>query len=245
MGRKAYRIDEFFGIDQSRNENAIAPGMSADACNMDTENGSLAVAKGYVRYIPEPVPGTEPLHRLYVHQRREGEQCIAIAGDVIYAYRDGAWDAVYTYAPGLAEHRFDFAEAQIGGQDHLIIGCGEAQLVKYDGEAASLFGSAEQLSDAHVLYLAMYRNRLFSAGDPEHPNRLYWSELPGSGRSIEGWGPVEASPNVEGGHTEVGDTGGDPITGLAALSNQLLIFKRHAVYRLLGDRPGNYIVEEV
>ena len=173
MGRKAYRIDEFFGIDQSRNENAIAPGMSADACNMDTENGSLAVAKGYVRYIPEPVPGTEPLHRLYVHQRREGEQCIAIAGDVIYAYRDGAWDAVYTYAPGLAEHRFDFAEAQIGGQDHLIIGCGEAQLVKYDGETASLFGSAEQLSDAHVLYLAMYRNRLFSAGDPEHPNRLY------------------------------------------------------------------------
>ena len=245
MGRKAYRIDEFFGIDQSRNENAIAPGMSADACNMDTENGSLAVAKGYVRHIPEPVPGTEPLHRLYVHQRREGEQCIAIAGDVIYAYRDGAWDAVYTYAPGLAEHRFDFAEAQIGGQDHLIIGCGEAQLVKYDGETASLFGSAEQLSDAHVLYLAMYRNRLFSAGDPEHPNRLYWSELPGSGRSIEGWGPVEASPNVEGGHTEVGDTGGDPITGLAALSNQLLIFKRHAVYRLLGDRPGNYIVEEV
>lgn len=81
MGRKAYRIDEFFGIDQSRNENAIAPGMSADACNMDTENGSLAVAKGYVRHIPEPVPGTEPLHRLYVHQRREersGEPCCAV-----------------------------------------------------------------------------------------------------------------------------------------------------------------------
>ena len=51
MGRKSYRIDEFFGIDQSRNENAIAPGMSADACNMDTEDGSLAVARGYVRHI--------------------------------------------------------------------------------------------------------------------------------------------------------------------------------------------------
>lgn len=56
---------------------------------------------------------------------------------------------------------------------------------------------------------------------------------------------MEASPNVEGGHTEVGDTGGDPIIGLAALSNQLLIFKQHSIFRLLGDRPGNYIVEAV
>lgn len=245
MGKKAYRIDEFYGIDQSKNENAIAAGMSADACNMDTEDGSLAVAKGYVRHIEAPVPGVEKLHRLYVHQRQDGAQFIAIAGDVIYAYKDGAWNAVYTYAPALTQHRFDFAEARLDSTDCLIIGCGEAQLVKYDGASASPFGSEAQLSNVKVLYLAMYRNRLFSAGDPEHPNRLYWSQLPGSGRSIEDWGTVEASPNVEGGHTEVGDTGGDPIIGLAALSNQLLIFKRHSIYRLLGDRPGNYIVEEV
>ena len=163
MGRKSYRIDEFFGIDQSRNENAIAPGMSADACNMDTEDGSLAVARGYVRHIETPVPGTAALHRLYVHQRREGVQFIAVSGDVVYAYRDGAWNAVYTYEPGLTQHRFDFAQAQINGTDCLIIGCGEAQLVKYNGVEASLFGSEAQLSNAKVLYLAMYRNRLFSA----------------------------------------------------------------------------------
>ena len=245
MGRKAYRIDAFYGIDQSKNENAIAAGMSADACNMNTDDGSLAVANGYVRHIEAQVPGTEPLHRLFMHQRKDCVQPIAVAGDVIYAYRDGAWNAIYTYDPGLTRHDFDFVEAQINSTDCLIIGCGEAQLVKYDGAEASLFGSEEQLSNPNVLYLAMYRNRLFAAGDPEHPNRLYWSQLPGSERSIENWGPVEASPNVEGGHTEVGDTGGDPITGLAALSNQLLIFKQHSIYRLLGDRPGNYIVETV
>lgn len=245
MGRKAYRIDAFYGIDQSKNENAIAAGMSADACNMNTDDGSLAVANGYVRHIEAQVPGTEPLHRLFMHQRKDGVQPIAVAGDVIYAYRDGAWNAIYTYDPGLTRHDFDFVEAQINSTDCLIIGCGEAQLVKYDGAEASLFGSEEQLSNPNVLYLAMYRNRLFAAGDPEHPNRLYWSQLPGSGRSIENWGPVEASPNVEGGHTEVGDTGGDPIIALAALSNQLLIFKRHSIYRLLGDKPGNYIVEAV
>ena len=37
----------------------------------------------------------------------------------------------------------------------------------------------------------------------------------------------------------------DPIVGLSALSNQLIIFKRDSIYRLLGDKPGNFIVEEV
>ena len=83
MGRKAYRIDAFYGIDQSKNENAIAAGMSADACNMNTDDGSLAVANGYVRHIEAQVPGTEPLHRLFMHQRKDGVQPIAVAGDVI------------------------------------------------------------------------------------------------------------------------------------------------------------------
>ena len=245
MGRKIYRIDEFYGIDQSKNENAIPAGMSPDACNMDTDDGSLAVARGYVRHIDAPVPGTEKPYRLILHRRQGETQFIAIAGDTVYACKDGKWAAIYTYKPALKDHRFDFVEAQINSVDHLIIGCGERQLIKYDGEKVTAFGSEEGLSNIHVLHLGMYRNRLFSAGDPEHPNRLYWSQLPGSGRSIENWGLVEASPNVEGGHTEVGDTGGDPIIGLAALSNQLLIFKQHSIYRLLGDKPGNYIVEKV
>jgi hypothetical protein len=35
------------------------------------------------------------------------------------------------------------------------------------------------------------------------------------------------------------------ITGLFSLSNQLLIFKRDSLYRLLGDRPGNYRIQPV
>ncbi len=40
-------------------------------------------------------------------------------------------------------------------------------------------------------------------------------------------------------------TDSDPVTGLFALSNQLLIFKRDSLYRLLGDRPGNYRIQPV
>ncbi len=245
MAIKLFRIDEFAGIDQSRDENAVPFSMSPDACNMDTDNGGLAVAKGYVRHIPAPVPGEGEVHALAAYATSEGDRFIAAAGNSLYAFDGEAWQTIYTYEANLAKPRFDFEQAQIGGTDCLIVGCGERQLIKYDGTAASVFGSAEGVSDHPVLYLAMYRSRLFSAGDPNHPNRLYWSQLPGSGRSIEAWGPVPASPNVEGGHAEVGSIGSDPIVGLAALSNQLVIFKKHSMYRLLGDKPGNFTIEEV
>ena len=38
---------------------------------------------------------------------------------------------------------------------------------------------------------------------------------------------------------------GDPILGLFALSNQLLIFKKRSLYRLIGDKPGNFTIERV
>jgi len=39
MARAIYRINEFIGIDQSRDENALKSAMSPDACNMDTAGG--------------------------------------------------------------------------------------------------------------------------------------------------------------------------------------------------------------
>ena len=50
MARKIYRIDEFMGLDQSMGENGMAASYSPDACNMDTADGELTVAKGYTRY---------------------------------------------------------------------------------------------------------------------------------------------------------------------------------------------------
>ena len=77
--------------------------------------------------------------------------------------------------------------------------------------------------------MTMYRGRLFAAGDAANPDRLYYSVLPGSGRTVEQWGAVEASPAVEGGHVEIGALGGDPIVAVRALSNQLLIFKKNSL----------------
>jgi hypothetical protein len=239
-----YKINEFFGLDQSASENGLGSGMSPDACNMDTSLGTLSVAKGCTAYIDKPVPGNETPHRLILYRSQSDEQFLVLAGQTLYAYRFGAWESVYEFG-ALIDNRFSAVQVQINSTDYLVIGCGENQLVKYDGQTAAAFGSEQGLSNIPVPYLAAYKGRLFAAGDPAYKNRLYFSQLPGDGRTIENWSGVDASPNVEGGHAEVGSDGSDPILGILALSNQLLIFKRRSLYRLIGEKPSNFTIESV
>lgn len=110
------------------------------------------------------------------------------------------------------------------------------------GDTAKIRGGG---STAHCNFVCMHFGRLFAAGDPEAPNRLYWSTVPGDGRTIEHWLQVSASEDLSGGYVEVGDSTADPIIGLCELSSQIVIFKRYSIWRLYGDRPSYYTVERV
>ena len=100
-------------------------------------------------------------------------------------------------------------------------------------------------SDEHVGYIELFANRLFSAGDPDAPFRLYWSAVPGDGRTVEDWLSVEGSYDASGGYVEVGDSSADAIIGLTATSNQLIIWKRYSVWRMFGDRPSTFTLERI
>ncbi len=240
-----YKINRFFGIDQSVEENYLANGYTADACNMNTDDGNLSVAKGFTRKLVNALPGDEDIHRCVVFRHKNGDIHIAIAGDTIYLNMGTGWIARYTYPSPLENHDFGFAEVKIDDTDYLLIANGETQMLKFNSTAVREFGSEEMCSNRPVRYLAMYKNRLFAAGDSEFPNRLYWSKLPGDGRTIEDWSAGDSSVNVEGGHTQIGMFDSDPIVAITALSSQLLIFKKNSLYRLYGDKPSNFTVEEI
>lgn len=331
MAIKTQLIKEFYGIDQSKDEAWLDLGYAPEARNMDTEDGSLGVAKGYVKHLQAAIPGTGEIKRLYVWRDLVTIRYVVVAGNTVYAYvttdETPAWRELYTYPDTVNGYQWDFLETKIGNDDHLIIANGEHQLVKWDGETqtAELFGTGETVlettvssytasnltvvladditelaeqwikqsgiylgddhcgvvsvdaanktlvleeapdaapssgmaarvpggvSDIKVNFMTMHYSRMFSAGDYDHPSRLYWSCTPGSDsdasiRTIEDWSRSSVSPDVSGGYVEVGNTGTDPIVGLCSLSNQLVIFKRDSIYRLLGDRPGNYRVYKV
>ncbi|MEA4869500.1 MAG: hypothetical protein VB062_02545 [Christensenella sp.] len=248
MALRQYRIPVFYGIQQGVTENRLNDGESPDACNMDTTGGRLSVAKGYVREHDLPFPAPQEVRRLFVWNRSAGKHIILATNNQLYTLVEstGEWRNLYTFEAAADAPEYDFQTVKIASTEYLLIANGNARMAKWDGasENAQPFGSAEQLSDIAVNYLELYYARLFSAGDANYPSRLYYSQAPGDTRTIENWTSAEESENVGGGHMEIG-TDSDPITGLVALSNQLLIFKRDSLYRLLGDRPSNYRIQPV
>lgn len=245
MSIQTYSVDRFIGLNQSGDENLMSPACTPDAANMCTDGGELRVAYGFTRLFEAAVPGTLRIDFFTLYRTNGAEIPVVIAGGVVYAYMENAWTPVYTYQSTRSKPIYDCAQVRINTTDYLVIADGQHGMIKFDGSSVTQFGSEENASNIPVSFLTMYRGRLFAAGDAANPDRLYYSVLPGSGRTVEQWGAVEASPAVEGGHVEIGALGGDPIVAVRALSNQLLIFKKNSLYRLLGDRPSNYTVEHI
>ena len=249
MALETIRFGNFAGVKQGACTGGIPLNWAENAQNVSTTGGKLGRAKGY-RAIYPPVTGlARKLRRLFIWPRDNGTiDCLVAREDSIFRYDTGtnAWVDLYHYTDDMDADIFDFLKTKIGSTETLLVGNGLEPILKWEGNNAPIaaFGSAQGQSNKAVNFLELYFGRLFAAGDREHPARLYWSQAPGDGRTIEDWSADESSENVSGGHVEVG-TDSDPITGLFAMSNQLLIFKRDKLYRLLGDRPGNYRIVPV
>ena len=90
MPIKLYRISGFKGIDQSCGQNALDPGSSPDACNMDTGDGGLSVSSGFVKAVDTPVPCADGIGFMHIFNHEGGAQFIVMARREAYAYRPAA-----------------------------------------------------------------------------------------------------------------------------------------------------------
>lgn len=244
MSYHTLKLDTFTGVVTGKNNNNITLDNSPDACNFDTSGGRLAVAGGLGLAFTSGLSQVPKKYRLYMFEKNGLAMGLVCTDGGLYYYsgKTSPRTRILNLSSlSLSPDRFDFQLAKIGSDERLIISCGASTLYKWDftSSAPQPFGSAEQLSNLPQRYLSLYFGRLFSAGNPDNPARLYWSKAPGGDRTIEDWSYDENSPNVSGGHVEVG-TDTDPITGLFALSNQLVILKRDSIYRLIGDRPSSF-----
>ena len=248
MAYETVLLPSFGSVRMDLSEGLLKPDMSPDACNADTRSGALCTATGFSRVMPAICEADTPFERLFVYATERGNRYLAVAQDMLFLYdANGAiWSPLYQFEHDVAGERMDFLKVRIGTADRLLIACGTEPMLIFDAATnlVDVFGTEQKLSYKTMCYTELYFGRLFAAGDPQAPARLYWSKAPGGGRTIDDWRSDEASENVSGGYVDVG-VDDDPITGLFAMSNQLLIFKRDSLYRLLGDRPGNYRIVPV
>lgn len=250
MALKSIQIGPFFGVKLRQQGQDPALDWAEEGWNVDTEHGGLKRAGGFSRVYPTALTGSPTLFRLHLWPKAAGlPGCIALRSDGVLHYKESenVWESLWGFqTAGEAGSRFDFLPVRMGDKEKLLIasGTGPLRCWEENTDSITLFGTKEKLSDPAVNYLALYFGRLFAAGDAAHPARLYWSQTPGDGRTLDNWGTAEAGADVSGGHMEVG-TDSEPITGLKAMSNQLVIFKKDRLYRLLGDRPSNFRIQPV
>ena len=248
MAYQTSALPAFSGVRMDLCDQLLSSGFSPDACNVDTRSGALKSATGFSRAVPDLIGSDETLTRLYVYSAAGGDRYLAVSTGSIFLYRplQRDWHRIFRFDSETAGDEIDFLRARIGSDDRLLIAVGHEQMLTLDAATGTteFFGTAEKLSDKPVKFAELYFGRLFCAGDHTAPSRLYWSKAPGDGRTIDDWRSDPAGENVSGGHVDVG-VDDDPITGLFAMSNQLVIFKRDSMYRLLGDRPSNYRIVAV
>ncbi len=238
----------FSGVRMDLADALLSADQSPDACNMDTRAGDLRTACGFSRAASGVLNSVVPLLRMFLYPTERGVRYLAVSTGALYYYHSARreWRQIHTFETPLSAERIGFLKIRLGSLDRLLIVYGEGQPLIYDAVTNTVtpFGSQEKLSDVPVSCAELYFGRLFAAGNMLEPSRLYWSKAPGGDRAIDDWRQDPASENVSGGFVDIG-VGDDPITGLVALSNQLLIFTRNSLYRLLGDRPSNYRVTAV
>jgi hypothetical protein len=131
-----------------------------------------------------------------------------------------------TLATGLSTTaRYQFATQN----DILFIVNGENVNKKWDGTTF-----ADQAGSPPIAkYIRVHKNRMFLAGNPTNPSRLYFSEL----------GDPENWPVLY--FIDIGKGDGDKITGFGVLLDNLVIFKTNSIWVLQGDSPSNFVLRKV
>ncbi len=183
MAMQTRILQSFTGIRQDRNDYISSPDTSPDACNMNTQGGCLSVATGFSRAVPYAVPHEHPLKGLFVCPTRDGLRFLAATDEhiLLYLEQTDEWGYLFSAIPNDAAEQVCFLPVRIGSDDALVMARGQEQMLCWDGAStyADWFGDSTRLSDHTEAYAALYFGRLFAAGNPEAPSRLYWSKAPG------------------------------------------------------------------
>ena len=230
-----YTIERFAGLVQNVDEHLIPATASPDALNMETGDGALSVAAGYVPYAPAPPGGARSLA---VYYRRAGGETqarlLALCPGGVYEYQGGAWLCIHQ---GAGDAPLSAVNYQMNGQDVILLCDGTGAVMYYDGEAVHALPGAP----AGATLLTLHMERVWASGVEDAPDSVYYSRA----FAPDDWSGNPDSPESGGGEIQLPTFNGGRILALRNLFDDVLVFKQRDLYRIVGTYPGNYEVVRV
>lgn len=195
------------------------------------ERGSLTKRQGYEKRFTNDITGTPKITGLYQLVNRDSTKNFITTGDKLYKgdQGDSAVTEIggsLTFTPGGNGENFNsmitFNNQALGAN-----GVENAWAWSGSGDAAALGGSPPIAP-----IIAKYRNFVFLAGNPTNPFRLFFSN-DGDETTWTGTDFIDIGDLTE------------PITGLAVLFGELVIFTRRGMHGLRGFDRDTFAVSEI
>ena len=96
-----------------QNTDLMAFAIDGKTLAFSTDGGRLSLAHGFIKLLPDPVPGTDRIRYLTYYRSSTAQYPVVIAGSTVYAYKDMSWQSLYTIPGSLSGAEFDSVMAQI------------------------------------------------------------------------------------------------------------------------------------
>ena len=188
--------------------------------------GGIKKRNGSLKYNASAIGLSGEVHSLYRYYKADlTKQFLAIEGSILYEGNDGAGTWTDRGSVGGSEKA-----AFVTYQD-IVYFVNAAGLVKtWNGTAQG----AVALSPTTCKYITFRKERLYAAGDSSKPNRLFYTDvaLPGT------W---DTGNNF----IDISDNDGDVITGIATLSDVLVVYKHNSIWLVYGTSNADFAVQQV
>lgn len=158
-------------------------------------------------------------------------QIIQVNGTVAYYLSGSTWTSKRTGLTTGSKARFSTF------LDYVFMVNGVDATAIWDGNPSNDFVTTGNALSAPIgKYIANYRSRIWIAGNPDYPDRVYYSSLPSSvATPVITWNTSVTTGNW----IDISPSDGENITAIHRTKTALLIFKQNHIYRIFSINSGD------
>ena len=211
------------GINSRSQDSLLAQNEGVEVLNFTFGiDGSLQKRGGSLKYNASAITAN-PTHSLFRYYKVDGTKIFLAINNVFLVKGDdglGTWTLIQNIGSSNPA-------TMITWQDTCFIANGNT-FGKYDGTSLTAVAGSPPVGS----YLTVHKDRMYVAGVPANPNRVYYCGV---------GDPTDWDTGASGKWFDVRTDDGDVITGILPLGDTLVVYKHNSVWLIAGDPDINIV----
>jgi hypothetical protein len=266
MGIKTlqYGIGQAKGLYQGIDDNLLSMSYSPDCQNIDVSDGIISTRKGSTQYAGSRYVGA-PINLPYIcykiilvpgyieastYVEEEAFAIVPVYGTINgldyhwYVWtEDVAWEESWVEVSALSDVNplsCDYLQYTLSGTPYALLfsNDGAFKLNAYEISHGYLSVHVADLGGTPPSgkYCCLHRERVWVTGNATNPNYVYYSNA---------YDPEDWSTSGETGYINIITFDADSIVGIVNAFDDVVIFKKNSAWKVQGDIPSEYSVEQI